>query len=378
MRHSDPQHTRCRRPAAPENRSLLATGRCSLVAMRIVAWDPADPAALAACHEAQRAAQLEDDPFGPPKSARVLRIWLTEGWERNPCESWWAPGLAGDGEHAGAPADGWYWMDLPDRENLTRAILVLMVHPRARDTDVAGGLARHAARRARERGRTLVETVTFQGSAADAFWRAAGARPTQLEARRVLDVRKVTAGHFARIRDDAARAAEGYSLVTWTGVTPDDRLAGVAGILNAMNDAPHSEGSEDADWDADRVRERADSSHVRMGVRSYSVAAVHEATGEMAALTQVEVDPDSPQWGHQGLTAVTRPHRGHRLGLLVKAAMLDWLAGAEPEIERIETGNDSTNQHMIAVNESLGYEVFEPLWQWYEIEVAGLLREEAS
>jgi RimJ/RimL family protein N-acetyltransferase len=113
-------------------------------------------------------------------------------------------------------------------------------------------------------------------------------------------------------------------------------------------------------------------------VRSYSVAAVHEATGEMAALTQVEVDPDSPQWGHQGLTAVTRPHRGHRLGLLVKAAMLDWLAGAEPEIERIETGNDSTNQHMIAVNESLGYEVFEPLWQWYEIEVAGLLREEAS
>src|SRR5262249_48715970 len=158
--------------------------------------------------------------------------------------------------------------------------------------------------------------------------------------------RRAAPGHFARVRDDAAPAAAGYSLVTWTGVTPEERLAGVAGILNAMNDAPHSEGAEDADWDAGRVRERADSSHVRMGVHSYSVAAIHEATGEMAALTQVEVAPDSPQWGHQGLTAVTRPHRGHRLGLLVKAAMLDWLAEAEPKIERIETGNDATNQHM--------------------------------
>ena len=41
--------------------------------------------------------------------------------------------------------------------------------------------------------------------------------------------------------------------------------------------------------------------------------------------------PEAPSWGFQELTAVTRPHRGHRLGLLVKAAMLEWLAtGAIP------------------------------------------------
>jgi GNAT superfamily N-acetyltransferase len=351
--------------------------------MRIVAWDPADSAALAACHEAQRAAQQEDDPFGPPKSARVLRIWLTEGWERNPCEAWWAPGAdeasapgsaaPGNTAASGNGADGWYWMELPDRENLNRAILILMVHPRARDGGVARDLARHAAHRARESGRTIIEAVAFQGAPMDAFWQAMGARPTQLEARRVLDVRKFPPGHFARIEEDAAPAAAGYSLVTWTGVTPEQWLTGVAAILNAMNDAPHSEGTEDAEWDADRVRERADSSHIRMGVRSYSVAAIHDATGDMAALTQIEVDPDTAEWGHQGLTAVTRPHRGHRLGLLIKAAMLDWLTDAEPKIERIETGNDSTNKHMIAVNEALGYEVFEPLWQWYEIEVTDLL-----
>jgi hypothetical protein len=233
-------------------------------------------------------------------------------------------------------------------------------------------MARHAALRARENGRTVFGTFALSGSAVEAFWHEAGARPTQVEARRVLDLRKAPPGHFAALRDGAAQAAAGYSLVTWTGVTPEEHLAGVAGILNAMNDAPHPEAVEDEFWDPDRVRQRADSSLVRMGVRGYSVAAICDATGEMAALTQLEIDPDSPEWGHQGVTAVTRPHRGHRLGLLVKAEMLDWLATPEPKLAQIETGNASTNQHMIAVNEALGYELFEPAWQWFEIEVAAI------
>jgi RimJ/RimL family protein N-acetyltransferase len=94
----------------------------------------------------------------------------------------------------------------------------------------------------------------------------------------------------------------------------------------------------------------------------------------MAALTDVEADPETPQWGFQLLTAVTRPHRGHRLGLLVKTAMLEWLAVAEPRLERIVTGNAAVNQHMIAINEQLGYELLEPPGQSYEIAVADLRR----
>ena len=56
----------------------------------------------------------------------------------------------------------------------------------------------------------------------------------------------------------------------------------------------------------------------------------HDASGELAALSEVIVEPADPGWGHQAITAVTRKHRGHRLGLLVKVAMMDWLATAEP------------------------------------------------
>jgi hypothetical protein len=67
------------------------------------------------------------------------------------------------------------------------------------------------------------------------------------------------------------------------------------------------------------------------------------------------VDETTPTWAHQEMTAVDRPHRGHRLGLLTKVAMLDLLAGREPQLARVETWNGETNAHMVAINEALGY-----------------------
>lgn len=106
------------------------------------------------------------------------------------------------------------------------------------------------------------------------------------------------------------------------------------------------------------------------GSRGYSVAALCDATGEMAALTQVEADPVHPEWGHQQITAVARPHRGHRLGLLVKAAMLEWLAAAEPTMRRVVTWNAASNKHMVDINEALGLELLASLSQHFEIPVA--------
>jgi RimJ/RimL family protein N-acetyltransferase len=131
-----------------------------------------------------------------------------------------------------------------------------------------------------------------------------------------------------------------------------------------MNDAPHNPGFEANRWDAQRVRE-GDARGEAFGFRWYSVVAAHDATGQVAALTQVFVDPEDPDWAHQGLTAVPRTHRGHRLGLLVKTAMLQWLAEAEPRVRRIDTGNADSNKHMIAINEALGFRVRGPGWVSY-------------
>ncbi len=113
----------------------------------------------------------------------------------------------------------------------------------------------------------------------------------------------------------------------------------MAALHDALNDSPRDAAVEPTAWTPERVRDRMNARIARSLMRRYSLAALHDDTGEMAALTVVTVDPDVPGWGHQQITAVTRPHRGHRLGLLVKTAMLDWLAETEPRLEHIETWN---------------------------------------
>jgi RimJ/RimL family protein N-acetyltransferase len=127
----------------------------------------------------------------------------------------------------------------------------------------------------------------------------------------------------------------------------------VCRLYEALADAPHEEAVEPESWDADRLAQD-EQRVVDKGTHRYSIAASHESSGDMAALTQVSIDPDVPECGFQGITAMTRQHRGHRLGLLVKVVMLDWLAEQEPAMRQIVTSNAEVNEHMIAVNEQLG------------------------
>src|SRR5215468_229661 len=336
--------------------------------MRIERLDTADAGTVSACYEVFRAAHLTDDPLEPPQSAGPFRIRLMEGPEKNPGEVWVVPGTGTDGAVV-----AYYRLGLPDLENRDRAFLRPYVHPAARRRGIGRALLRHAAARAADYARSVLDGEVLEGSAGDAFARRIGATLALEEVRRVQDLRKIPPGRVAGLRQSAERAAAGYSLVTWTGPAPDEYCGQIAEVFNASNDAPRGAGMEDEVWDADRVRERT-GSVLRAGhLRGYTVAAVLDATGEMAGFTEIVVDPEHPEWAYQLLTAVTRPHRGRRLGLLVKTAMLEWLAEAEPKLERIATGNAAANEHKIAVNETLGYEVVKPGFRHYEIPVSSVV-----
>ena len=341
--------------------------------MQIERVDPADDDVVRGCHAVHVAATAADDPQGaPPDSLPTLKAWLSPGWQGEPGEAWYLPadGAPGRPGQCG-PAAAWYRIQFPDLENRDRAFMTLVVHPGLRRRGFGRVLVAHARQRAAAEGRTVIDAHAFQESAGDAFARRLGAEPGILDARRILDLRTVPAGRFAEIRAAAAGHAAGYSLISWTGATPEDRLGQAAHVQNAMNDAPREEGwFEDDIWDADRMRARADTRVRLAGHLGYAVAAVHDETGEMAALTKVFIDPAEPAWGHQGITAVTRPHRGHRLGLLIKAALLEWLAGAEPLLERLETTNAEVNSYMIAVNEALGYRLAEPGHRFFALPVS--------
>jgi GNAT superfamily N-acetyltransferase len=343
--------------------------------MHIERVDLADADTIRACFQVFLAAQQVDEPDGPWFTEQPFRGWLTVGWGGDPREVWAIRGPE-EGPEEGRVA-GWYRLELPDLENLDQADLMLVVHPAQRRRGLGRALLEHAAARAAEQGRSVLNSGTRDGTGGEAFARAMGADPGLVDVQRVMDVHAMGDEQLARLRETAEQAAAGYSLVSWTGLVPEDFLERAAALFAALNDAPHDPHIAPAVWDAQRVRERVNDLRPHYAMRIYAIAAVKGDTGEPAALTEVAVDPADPGWGHQMLTGVTREHRGHRLGLLVKAAMLEWLRAAEPVLERIHTWNAESNRYMIAVNEALGYTILGQPANWWRLEVAAVLGQQA-
>jgi RimJ/RimL family protein N-acetyltransferase len=156
---------------------------------------------------------------------------------------------------------------------------------------------------------------------------------------------------------DAAGAASDYELVRLLGRIPDDLVDAVADMSASINDAPTDDlDIEDEVYPVERIRSYETAMESR-GMRLYRVLARRRDTGELAGHTVVAVDSERPWIGDQHDTTVVAAHRGHRLGLLLKADMLRWLEQTEPGLATIDTWNMESNGFMIAVNEKLGYEV---------------------
>jgi GNAT superfamily N-acetyltransferase len=331
--------------------------------MRTERFDPAsDIVAVRACHDIHLAEWRADGVRRAPLSPRMFQAWLRYGWTDDPPETWLV--RDDDGEVC-----GWYVLTMPKRENRHQASVMLVVAPARRRAGLGTVLLRHAADRARQNGRTLLTSHTQENSAGAAFARSVGARHRLTGIFWALWPRSLPADRLAALREDAASAAAGYSLVSWEGPTAEARLVQVAALFDVEADAPRAAGEDPPGWDAARVR-AADERIAEQGRRFYTVAARADRTGQLVAITQLGVDPLDGS-AFQELTAVAEPHRGHRLGLLVKVAMLQLLAAHEPQLTQIVTLTAEGNEHMAAINTELGFTILERQLSW-ELETAGI------
>jgi GNAT superfamily N-acetyltransferase len=332
--------------------------------MRIEEFDAkADADTLRACHQIALACHPYDTPFLPPPSFTAFKGEWAHGWgSGDPSQTWLAQDDSGK-------AVGCCSVTLPQRDNREVAVGELMVTPERRRSGIGSALLAHCADKARQAGRTRLRSMAVEGSAGEAFARAKGASGGIDEVMRSMDIDASLPARLAGLRSAALPLAEGYEMLSWQAPTPDEHLSEIVDLHKVFADAPRDEGMDPMAMDADRIRGMEDAM-LAVGVRRYTVVARHSADGQLAALTEIATEPETPGWGFQLLTSVRREHRGHRLGLLVKIAMLEFLAEREPAIRHIFTGNAGANEHMIAINEQLGYRIVAAIRSW-ELDLAG-------
>jgi GNAT superfamily N-acetyltransferase len=322
--------------------------------VRLDQFEPlADADSMRACYRIMEAARPIDHPSLPPQSFDGFCHWWQLGGR--PQQAW----LASD--DSGEPV-AFYQLVLPDRDNVAVAFAGLFVSPARRRAGLGAALLAHLGEQARRAGRTLVastdltRTKVADGSPGGCFAAAVGARTGLAELQSVQEVGPDLPDRLDGLRAGASRSAAGYELVSWRGPTPAEHIEEVTRLGMAMSDAPRDAGRDPDIWDADRIM-ATEHAAAALGLHLYSVAARQPGTGQFAAITKVSADPATPGWGSQGITVVRPQDRGHRLGLLVKLAMLEFMISHEPGLRHILTGNAESNVHMTRINAELGYQV---------------------
>ncbi|HEY7717622.1 MAG TPA: GNAT family N-acetyltransferase, partial [Pedococcus sp.] len=242
------------------------------------------------------------------------------------------------------------------RENPRVALLSLAVHPDHRRRGIGTELLRWAEARGAEHGRSVFITETEWPAgqadvAGEAFARGHGYAPAQLVLRSTLAL-PADVEALSGVADGGDATTPDYALETSVDGIPDSWLEDRAELQRRMStDAPLGDLQlEEEDWDAERVRGEYDVV-LAMGRRVVETVARHVPTGRLVGYTQVQVSTETPALGYQQDTLVVREHRGHALGLRLKAANTLAVMEHLPELTAIRTWNADDNAHMLAVNQ---------------------------
>ena len=160
-----------------------------------------------------------------------------------------------------------------------------------------------------------------------------------------------------KLAAEAAERSGDYELRSWSGPIPDDLLLGYLELSSTlMTEAPMGDidyEPEAVDIEAHRMREAM---WAKQGRTMFTTVAL-DSDGTLAAYTDLMVPTHDSTRIYQWGTLAGRDHRGHRLGLAVKIANLRALqANGDHDGRRLTTWNAEVNDHMIAINQLMGFE----------------------
>ena len=257
-----------------------------------------------------------------------------------------------------------FWWEMPTNRN--RAWVHFDVP--AYSEEVVSTLGAVAAGHATAHGRTLLNVETPRDSELDAWVSQRGGKLGSVEEHNVTRLASLDRSDIAAL---AAARPEGYELLSFDTRCPDDLVEPYVTLIESMNDAPRDDLTmEDWTFTPEKVRMWEDGIVAR-GHTCWTVIARSMETGELAGFNQLVVHPEWPEMIQNEDTAVTEKHRGHGLGLWVKAVNLLRVLDERPEAVCVETWNAASNTHMLRVNRRLGF-ACEHVWNSWELDASAV------
>lgn len=316
-----------------------------LVELDPIQVDDRDAGQLA---DVANAAAAVDAPPLPTIDAAYVRSRLAYGHDMTPATALSVARSADDEIVAVGELHRSRW------DNAHVAILEIQTAPAHRGRGIGDSLLARLEQRARALGCTELLAEAWVGSPGEAFWQRHGFTVGSIAANRRLWTGQLDTSGLHKLLAEAEDASAGYDLIELPNPAPEELVPQLLALHLAMNDSPLDDlRLDDDEWPVERLRAYEDAMRQR-GMRLHRLVAQRRSDGVLGGHTVVAVDEERPMLGMQEDTAVVAGHRGHRLGLRLKIAMLELLGRKEPQLHFIDTWNAESNRHMIQINDALG------------------------
>jgi GNAT superfamily N-acetyltransferase len=327
------------------------------MALEIVAVDPDDGARFEAWRAVLEASQRVEygDEHAVHSLDEVRATFRDQRYERRLA---WA--AVRDGTVAGHLD-----VALALTDNTHRLDFTVAVHPEHRRRRIGSALLEHVERMARAEHRAVLGAESDVATGHDDPAAGFATRHGFTAAQRELRSRLVLPVDVAAARAEAEKHAEGYEVLTsWDGI-PDEWLVDRALLSQRMSTDPPMGALDYAEeaWDTERVR-RIFGLARQQRRRVVETVARHLASGRLVGYTTIGVAEHTPDVAYQWDTLVVHEHRGHRLGMLLKAANLQALLAELPGLRCVHTWNANENEPMLRVNRALGFEPIGQMTEW--------------
>lgn len=248
-----------------------------------------------------------------------------------------------------------------------RGFFMLEFLPEYRNQGLATDLLTRLINVAQREGTCIFRTDTSNHiPAGAAFARQIGGNEKLIIYMDILDIANVRPDQRQDWHDLAEAPIDGYIMGFWENGVPEESLDEVAGILNWMESNSPSKNSEASRATKENVRQFGE--NIKNLGRHFLVGYIKDvATNTMVALIMAYWNPNQPDFALLDVAAVKPPHDAYTLGRQLKAATLEKMLEAHPQIMQVSSGELSTNESLIRANRDLGF-ITKTIMTMWEIE----------
>ncbi|MGI8434728.1 MAG: GNAT family N-acetyltransferase [Nocardioidaceae bacterium] len=310
----------------------------------------------------ERDAELFDRPDAPFASAHEERVFLLQA---DPFERITAYAAFDGDRMVGAALTAFTLLD-----NTDKGFVQVDVAPPLRRRGIGSALVEHLVELCRQAERDTVLAQCWvpleqRDSHPDALFASKnGFELANVEIRRQLEL-PVPMEQLDAWSVEAATHHRNYGLLTFVDQIPDALLPSLCEVSNQLAvDAPTGTLEFEVEGLTPEVHKIRQAILEEQDRSVFTTLALDPSGGRTVAFSTLMVPRRQQRVVHQWGTLVDRAHRGHRLGLAVKAANLRAVQTSYPDRRVAETTNAETNAPMVAINEKMGFAPVELLTEF--------------